>query len=187
MFLPVQIDFSALAERTLTPSRYHRQAREFLIAIHTCCFACVKFDCKRNPFCQKFPRERIHQVNSTRQPRATPFLPPNFETLLRHPAYHPILKLGIAQRQIRLKSGQNLRKWQISSPTSIKTVGDLIRVKRRAINLTRYHLATRMGIAAALVRSWEGGKSQPDSQQLKALASLLGVDAGFNTVTFPHV
>jgi hypothetical protein len=43
-----------------------------------------------------------------------------------------------------------------------------------------------MGIAAAWVRSWEDGTSQPDNRQMNALAGLLGVDAGFNTVTFPH-
>jgi hypothetical protein len=96
MFLLVQIDFSALDEMTLAPSRYHRQAWEFLLAIHACCVACVKFDCRRNPFCQKFPRRRIHQVNSTRQPRATPSLPPNFETLFCNPVYHPGLKWRIA-------------------------------------------------------------------------------------------
>ena len=37
-----------------------------------------------------------------------------------------------------------------------------------------------MGIATALVRSWEDGKSQPDSQQMKALASLFGYGADFD-------
>ena len=59
-------------------------------------------------------------------------------------------------------------------------MGDLIRVKRRAKNLTRYHLATRMGIATDLVRSWDAGASQPDNRQLKVLASLLGYDADFD-------
>jgi hypothetical protein len=34
-----------------------------------------------------------------------------------------------------------------------------------------------MGIAAALIHSWENGTSQPDSQQLKVLADRLGFDA----------
>jgi ribosome-binding protein aMBF1 (putative translation factor) len=86
--------------------------------------------------------------------------------------------LGIAQRQIRLKFNQNPRKWQTSSPASIKTVGDLIRVKRRERNLTRYHLAIKMGIPTALVRSWEDGTIQPENRQLELLANLLGFDAG---------
>jgi hypothetical protein len=37
-----------------------------------------------------------------------------------------------------------------------------------------------MGIAAALIRSWEDGTSQPDSVQMKVLASLFGYDADFD-------
>jgi hypothetical protein len=37
-----------------------------------------------------------------------------------------------------------------------------------------------MGIATFLVLSWEGGNSQPDSQQMKVLASLFGYDADFD-------
>jgi ribosome-binding protein aMBF1 (putative translation factor) len=37
-----------------------------------------------------------------------------------------------------------------------------------------------MGIARALVRSWEDGTSRPDNRQLKVLASLLGYDADFD-------
>jgi hypothetical protein len=33
-----------------------------------------------------------------------------------------------------------------------------------------------MGIATALVRSWESGSSQPNDQQLKVLAKILGFD-----------
>jgi ribosome-binding protein aMBF1 (putative translation factor) len=65
-------------------------------------------------------------------------------------------------------------------PESIKTVGDWIQVKRHEKNLTPGHLAAKMGIATALVRSWEDGKSQPDSQQMKVLASLLGCDTDFD-------
>ena len=43
-------------------------------------------------------------------------------------------------------------------------------------NLTPGHLAAKMGIATALVRSWESGGSQPDSKQLQDLAKMFGVD-----------
>jgi len=64
-------------------------------------------------------------------------------------------------------------------PTSIKSLGDLIQVKRHEKNLTPGHLALKMGIATALVRSWEDGTSQPDNQQLKILAEKLGFDTAF--------
>ena len=37
-----------------------------------------------------------------------------------------------------------------------------------------------MGIAPALVRSWESGDSQPNGQQVNVLASLLGCDGDFD-------
>jgi DNA-binding transcriptional regulator YiaG len=33
-------------------------------------------------------------------------------------------------------------------------------------NLTPYHLAAKMGMATALIRSWKDGTTQPDNQQL---------------------
>jgi ribosome-binding protein aMBF1 (putative translation factor) len=88
--------------------------------------------------------------------------------------------LGIAQRQIRIKYAQKSRKSPMTRqplPTVIQTVSDWIHVKRRERNMTACHLAIKMGIAAALIHSWESGTSQPDSQQLKVLANRLGFDA----------
>jgi ribosome-binding protein aMBF1 (putative translation factor) len=87
--------------------------------------------------------------------------------------------LGIAQRQIRLKYAQKSRKQQRSKPlpTNINTLGDLIQVKRMEKNLSPGHLAAKMGIATALICSWEDGTSQPDNQQLAVLAKLLEFDA----------
>jgi ribosome-binding protein aMBF1 (putative translation factor) len=90
--------------------------------------------------------------------------------------------LSIAQRQISIEFSHTARKQKNAKPlpASIKTIGDLIQVKRHEKNLTLGHLAAKMGIATALVRSWEDGKSQPDSQQMKALASLFGYGADFD-------
>jgi ribosome-binding protein aMBF1 (putative translation factor) len=88
--------------------------------------------------------------------------------------------LGIAQRQIRINYAQNQRKRKQPKrlPTSIKTIGDLIQVKRIEKNLSPCHLAAKMGIATALVRSWEDGTTQPNNRQLEVLENLLGFDAG---------
>jgi ribosome-binding protein aMBF1 (putative translation factor) len=88
--------------------------------------------------------------------------------------------LAFAQRRIRIKYAQNSRKQQRSKPlpVSIKTVGDWIQVKRTEKNLTPGHLAAKMGIATALVRSWEDGTILPDNRQLEVLANLLEFDAG---------
>ena len=62
-------------------------------------------------------------------------------------------------------------------PESIKTIADLIQVKRMEKNLTRCHLAAKMGIATSLVCSWESSIRQPDNQQLEILSSILGFNA----------
>jgi ribosome-binding protein aMBF1 (putative translation factor) len=87
--------------------------------------------------------------------------------------------LGIAQRSISVKYAQNLRNQQQPKllPTSIKTVGDWIQVKRCDKNLTPSHLATKMGIAPALIYSWEADTSQPDIHQMKLLEVALGFNA----------
>ena len=55
-----------------------------------------------------------------------------------------------------------------------QTLGGWIQAKRIERNLTPGHLAAKMGIAQAVVRSWEKGISQPDSLQLPVLESILG-------------
>lgn len=84
--------------------------------------------------------------------------------------------MGIAQRQIHMKFSHKSRKQKFAnpSPMSIETVGDWIQFKRMDKNLRLGHLAAKMGIATALVRSWENGESQPDKQQLEMLADCLG-------------
>jgi transcriptional regulator with XRE-family HTH domain len=60
---------------------------------------------------------------------------------------------------------------------NIKTAGDWLKVKRIEKNLMPSHVAGKMGIATSLICSWESGTRQPDSQQLKILASVLEFDA----------
>jgi ribosome-binding protein aMBF1 (putative translation factor) len=88
--------------------------------------------------------------------------------------------LAFAQRQIRINYAQKSRKQQRSKPlpASIQTIGDWIQVKRQEKNLSPSHLAAKMGVATALIRSWENDTAQTDSQQLKVLADILGFDAG---------
>jgi len=78
------------------------------------------------------------------------------------------------------------QKQDISLPDSIKTIGDWIRVKRIEKNLTSGHVALKMGIASALVCSWEDGTSQPNSRQLEILANLLGFDLAKYASIFPR-
>jgi DNA-binding transcriptional regulator YiaG len=58
-------------------------------------------------------------------------------------------------------------------PTSIKTIGDLIQIRRYEKRLTLWQLAQKMGIAAATVKAWERNTAQPNGQQMKQLAGVL--------------
>ena len=57
----------------------------------------------------------------------------------------------------------------------MKTIGGWIQAKRIEKNLSRYHLATKMGIATALVRAWEEGAREPNDQQLRVLMTVWGI------------
>lgn len=96
-----------------------------------------------------------------------------------------VAQLGIAQRQISIKFSPKTRKEHHAKPLpeSIQTLADWIQVRRHEKNLTPGQLAAKMGIATALVQSWETGTSQPNGQQMKALTSLFGYDADFDTVS----
>jgi ribosome-binding protein aMBF1 (putative translation factor) len=91
-----------------------------------------------------------------------------------------VVLLDIAQRQISIKFSRKTRKQKNAKPlpTSIKTLGDLIQIKRHEKHLTPGHLAAKMGIATTLIRSWEDGTVQRENRQLEGLARLLGLDAG---------
>jgi DNA-binding transcriptional regulator YiaG len=90
--------------------------------------------------------------------------------------------VGYCTTAIRIKYARNQEKRKQAKllSGSIKTIGGLIQVKRMEKNLMPGHVAAKMGIATALVRSWENGASQPDNRQLEVLANLLGFDARTN-------
>jgi ribosome-binding protein aMBF1 (putative translation factor) len=102
------------------------------------------------------------------------------------PQWRRVALLGIAQRRISIKFSQKTRKQNNAKPlpVSIKTLGELIQVKRVERNLTPGYLAAKMGIAANLVRSWEDGSCQPDNRQLEVLASVLGFGAFDNYAAY---
>jgi transcriptional regulator with XRE-family HTH domain len=57
-------------------------------------------------------------------------------------------------------------------------IGDWIQFKRQEKNLTPGHVAAKMGVATALIRSWENGIAQPNRQQFEALVSSFGIQNG---------
>ena len=93
--------------------------------------------------------------------------------------------MGIAQRSIQANyfaSSGNQKRAKVLK-LSMKTAGDWLKVKRLEKNLTRSHVAAKMGIATSLISSWESSNRQPDSQQLEILADALDFDKkDFETV-----
>jgi DNA-binding transcriptional regulator YiaG len=83
--------------------------------------------------------------------------------------------MGIAQRSVTIKYEQKLRGRKRSNAlvANAKTLGRWIKAKREAKNLTPSHLAAKMGIAAAVVYSWEDDTHPPDSPQLADLSHIL--------------
>jgi DNA-binding transcriptional regulator YiaG len=55
-----------------------------------------------------------------------------------------------------------------------KTVSAWIRSNRVRLNLSPYHLATKLGISAGLIRSWEEGKCAPTPGQIAELGAIMG-------------
>jgi ribosome-binding protein aMBF1 (putative translation factor) len=87
--------------------------------------------------------------------------------------------LGIAHRSIRTPYEHKLRKQKGFKPlpASIKTLGEWIQVGRQENRLSPYHLAEKMGIASALVKSWESGECEPDQRQRQMLCGIFGSDS----------
>jgi DNA-binding transcriptional regulator YiaG len=83
--------------------------------------------------------------------------------------------LGIAQctDTIKFEPDTRFKRSQKPLPANIKTLSDWIRNQRTEKNLTCGHLAEKMGIAAAMVHSWEDGISQPGERQLDFLKKYL--------------
>ena len=54
-------------------------------------------------------------------------------------------------------------------------VGDCIRAERRRAGLSQDQLAERLHVTRQTISNWEGGKSLPDIESLKALAEALEI------------
>ncbi len=63
-------------------------------------------------------------------------------------------------------------------------IDEVIRKRRKELNLTQEQIATLLGVSAPAVNKWENGNSYPDITLLSPLARVLGIDInellGFN-------
>ncbi len=62
-------------------------------------------------------------------------------------------------------------------PTTLKTLGDHIQVRRFEEGLLQSELAEKMGVTTSLIQLWENDDCLPDERQFKMLVSLLAPQA----------
>ena len=67
-------------------------------------------------------------------------------------------------------------------PTSVKTVGDQIQVKRIEARLTQRELARKVGVTPQTVQAWELDAVTPSAEEVRLLCEVLGFPFG---VGFP--
>jgi ribosome-binding protein aMBF1 (putative translation factor) len=86
--------------------------------------------------------------------------------------------LTFAERQIEVNFPQNASNQKPSKPLiqSVKTMTDWIRLNRQAKNLTPGQLAAKMGIAAQVIRSWEGGTCTPHTLHIAKMELVFGMN-----------
>ncbi len=91
------------------------------------------------------------------------------------PALKRVARSGFALRKIQasrscIPSNRRPRK---SMPTTLKTLGDHIQVRRFEEGLLQSELAEKMGVTTSLIQLWENDDCLPDERQFKMLVSLL--------------
>lgn len=67
-------------------------------------------------------------------------------------------------------------KEKIESNHSEKTVGERIRNRRKALEMTQEELAGKLGITSPAVRSYEAGRRNPKPETIKKIADALECD-----------
>jgi DNA-binding transcriptional regulator YiaG len=92
--------------------------------------------------------------------------------------------LGIAQRQIHIKFNKKQKPKDRANQLqiNIQMIGDWIKVKRMEKFLTSGHVAEKMGIAHAMVRTWEEGPNGPSQEQIQDLIGVFGETPPFEIV-----
>jgi DNA-binding transcriptional regulator YiaG len=115
-----------------------------------------------------------------RQPprAAAPSKPPNSSRDLRNFSFSwGIGLLAIEQRIIRTSRAHIpvIRNPRKSFPTSVKTIGNAIIVKRKEKGLTQMQLAAMLGVPISLVILWEADLRIPTKTNRQALVKCLGL------------
>jgi DNA-binding transcriptional regulator YiaG len=66
-------------------------------------------------------------------------------------------------------------------PTTVKTLGDYLLLKRIEANLSQPELALKSGVSVRKVKAWEYDKTAPAEGEWKALRAILKLESPMRT------
>jgi ribosome-binding protein aMBF1 (putative translation factor) len=91
--------------------------------------------------------------------------------------------LAIAQRTIHVSRHHisTNRKPRKPVPTTLKTLGDHIHIKRYEKRLSLSQVADYVGVTMTVIKSFESDAELPNDSQLQSLQKLLGLDPRLKT------
>jgi ribosome-binding protein aMBF1 (putative translation factor) len=89
------------------------------------------------------------------------------------------LLLGIAQRTVEAFYGGFKQRFSARKliPTEVKTLGDLLLLKRIKADLSQPELGIKAGFAVRKIKAWEHDQAIPNEVEWQILAEVLGLDA----------
>jgi len=89
------------------------------------------------------------------------------------------LLLGIAQRTVEVLYGDFKQRFSTRKliPTEVKTLGDLLLLKRIKADLSQPELGVKAGFTVRKIKAWEYDQSIPTEAEWQTLAEILGLDA----------
>jgi DNA-binding transcriptional regulator YiaG len=85
--------------------------------------------------------------------------------------------LGFSQRHIKaLRSDIPVKlRHRKPCPTTVKTLGEQVRIRRLEMGLTQPEMAAKLGVSKFRLGLWERGYDQPTEAQRFNLVSVLGI------------
>ena len=89
------------------------------------------------------------------------------------------LLLGIAQRTVEVIYGDFKQRFSTRKliPTEVKTLGDLLLLKRIKADLSQPELGVKAGFTVRKIKAWEHDQTIPTEVEWQVLAEILGLNA----------
>jgi DNA-binding transcriptional regulator YiaG len=93
------------------------------------------------------------------------------------PSPRGIQLLGFSQRHIKVLRSDipGKLRYRKPCPTTVKTFGEQLRVRRLELRLTQPEMAAKLGVSKFRLGLWERGVAKPTDAQHSNLVTVLGV------------